>query len=154
MNGLIKIPPRRVFIIIHDLVATAAAVIGSFYVRFEDVGLAVRWHGLTELLPVILIYAGGVYGFFELYRSKWRFASLPDLRNIIRAASVMALSVLALDYFLVSPYLFGTFFFGKITILLYWLLQMALLSGTRIGYRYFRYTRTLQRAMTLGTSPT
>src|SRR4029077_10721437 len=31
-------------------------------------------------------------------------------------------------------------------IVLYWLLQIAFLSGPRIAYRYFRYTRTLRHA--------
>jgi O-antigen biosynthesis protein WbqV len=42
----------------------------------------------------------------------------------------------------------GGYFFGKITILLYWLLQMFFLGGPRIAYRYFRYTRTRHHAMT------
>jgi O-antigen biosynthesis protein WbqV len=56
------------------------------------------------------------------------------------------MTLLALDYVLVAPNVLGTFFFGKITILLYWLLQIAFLSGPRVAYRYFRYTRTLQHA--------
>jgi O-antigen biosynthesis protein WbqV len=59
---------------------------------------------------------------------------------------VLALTLLALDYVLVAPNVYGTFFFGKITIVLYWLLQIAFLSGPRIAYRYFRYTRTLRHA--------
>jgi FlaA1/EpsC-like NDP-sugar epimerase len=60
--------------------------------------------------------------------------------------SVLALSLLVLDYVLVAPNLLGTFFFGKITIVLYWCLQMLFLGGPRITYRYFRYTRTRQQA--------
>ena len=52
-----------------------------------------------------------------------------------------------LDYVLVWRRMFyGTYFFGKITIVLYWLLQIAFLGGPRVAYRYFRYTRTLQHA--------
>jgi O-antigen biosynthesis protein WbqV len=153
MRDFIRRFPRRILIIIHDLTATAAAIIASFFVRFEDVGLSQRWHGLVELLPVILIYAGFVYWFFDLYRSKWRFASLPDLRNIVRAASVMAFSVLALDYVLVSPLMYGTFFFGKITIALYWFFQMAFLAGPRIVYRYLRDSHTRQETRLVDAQP-
>ena len=142
MIDLVKRYRRRVLIVIHDLIATAVAVLASFYFRFEDVGLAERLPGLIKVLPAVLLYAGAVYWFFDLYRSKWRFASLPDLLNIFRASSVLAVSILALDYVLLSPALFGTFFFGKITILLYWFLQIAFLAGPRIAYRYFRYSRT------------
>ena len=144
MPLLMKRIPRGVLIAIHDLVATAAAILASFYVRFEEAGLAERQHELIWLLPGIVICAAAVYRFFQLSRSKWRFTSLPDLQNIFTAATVMALSVLALDYVLLSSYFFGTFFFGKITIVLYWFLQMAFLGGPRIVYRYFRYTRTQQ----------
>jgi FlaA1/EpsC-like NDP-sugar epimerase len=55
-------------------------------------------------------------------------------------------TLLALDYVLVAPNVYGTFFFGKITIALYWCLQIFFLAGSRIAYRYFRYTRTLHHA--------
>ena len=83
-----------------------------------------------------------------------RFASLPDLFNIFRAVTVLALSLLVLDYILVAPNLYGTFFFGKITIALYWMLQIVLLSGSRIAYRYFRYTRTRHHARSPESNPT
>ncbi len=48
----------------------------------------------------------------------------------------------------------GTFFFGKLTIILYWFLQIFFLAGLRVVYRYFRYTRTLQHAREDGFAPT
>jgi FlaA1/EpsC-like NDP-sugar epimerase len=129
----------------HDLVATAAAIFASFYIRFED-GLIERLHALLVMLPGYLVYAGIVYWVFQLYRGKWRFASLPDLSNIFRAVTVLAMSLLVLDYILVAPNILGVFFFGKITIALYWCLQMFFLGGPRIAYRYFRYMRTRHRA--------
>src|SRR3954469_11876291 len=144
---------RKTLIIAHDLVMTAAAVVASAYIRFEEAGLAERLHGLLILLPGFLVYAGIVYYFFHLYASKWRFASLPDLMNIFRAVTVLAVSLLVLDYVLVAPNAYGQFFFGKITIALYWLLQMAFLGGPRIVYRYFRFTRTRNRAVEARASP-
>ncbi len=43
---------------------------------------------------------------------------------------------------LVAPNVLGGFFFGKVTIALYWFLQMFFLGGPRVAYRYFRNTRT------------
>jgi O-antigen biosynthesis protein WbqV len=146
MIRLSNFTPRMWLILVHDLLATAAAVVASFFIRFEEAGLAGRWRLLAILLPAFVVYAGFVYGFSGLYKSKWRFTSLPDLYNIVRAATVLAVTLLALDYVMLAPNVLGTFFFGKITILLYWLLQIAFLSGTRIAYRYFRYTRTRQHA--------
>ena len=145
MLGL-KVSPRIVLVVAHDLAATAAAIVASFYIRFEATGVADRLHTLVLFLPGFIIYAGIIYSLFHLYESKWRFASLPDLANIVRAASVLAVSILALDYVLVAPNVLGQFFFGKITILLYWILQIVFLSASRMAYRYFRYTRTRHHA--------
>ena len=146
--------PRMWLILVHDLLATAAAVVASFFIRFEEGGLAERWRFLAILLPAFVVYSGFIYGVSGLYKAKWRFTSLPDLFNIVRAATILAVTLLALDYVLLAPNVYGTFFFGKITIVLYWLLQIAFLAGPRIAYRYFRYTRTLQHAKAGGSTPT
>jgi O-antigen biosynthesis protein WbqV len=145
--------PRRLLIVVHDLVATAAAIVAAFYFRFEDAGLAARLDWLLIILPGYLVYAGVVYWIFSLYVAKWRFASLPDLWNIFRAVTVLALSLLVLDYVLVAPNFYGTFFFGKITIALYWVLQMFFLGGPRIAYRLFRHARTQHHAGQREASP-
>jgi len=153
MIRLSKLTPRQILIVLHDLVATAAAIVLTFFVRFEGKSLGVRLPGL-EYLPLFLLYAAVVYFVLDLHRNKWRFTSVPDLFNIFRAATVLAVSLVALDYVLLSPNLYGTFFFGKITILLYWLLQMFFLGGLRVAYRYFHYARTLQRAKIADATPT
>ena len=145
---------RKALIVAHDLLATAAAVLGAFYLRFETPGLVERIDTLAFLLPAIMIYAGIVYSFFHLDDAKWRFASLPDLFNIFRSATVIALSLLVLDYVLVSPNLFGGYFFGKTTIIIYWFLQMFFLGGPRMAYRYFRYSRSQQQVKAAEASPT
>src|SRR5712691_9099238 len=148
-----KFHSRQLLVMVHDLVATAAAIVASFFLRFEGAGLLERLDGLFVVLPVFLLYAAGVYQVFHLYRGKWRFASLPDLSNIFRAVTVLAVSLLVLDYVLVAPNVLGAFFFGKQTIALYWFLQMFFLGGPRIAYRYFRYTRTRHHAMAAESTP-
>src|SRR6202043_1202581 len=141
-------------ILAHDLVVTAAAVLASFFIRFEEGGLIERWRLLFVILPPFVVFAALVYAFFDVYKAKWRFTSLPELFNLVRASTVLAVTLLVLDYVLLAPNVYGTFFFGKITIVLYWLLQIAFLSGTRVAYRYFRYTRTLQHAKGGDSTPT
>ncbi len=153
MTPLSSFTPRMWLILAHDLLATAAAVVASFFIRFEEDGLAQRWRLLAILLPAFVVYSAFVYAFSGLYKAKWRFTSLPDLFNIVRATTVLAVTLVALDYVLLAPNVYGTFFFGKITLALYWLLQIAFLSGPRIAYRYFRYTRTLQHARAGDSTP-
>src|SRR5262249_41859490 len=90
MIRLSTFTPRMWLILIHDLLATAAAVVASFFIRFEEGGLAERWQLLTVLLPPFILYSGFIYGLSGLYKAKWRFTSLPDLFNIVRAATVLA----------------------------------------------------------------
>jgi FlaA1/EpsC-like NDP-sugar epimerase len=146
--------PRRVGIVLFDLGVTALALVATFYVRFENAGFDERLHWLLVYLPAYLVYAGAVYWTFNLYIGKWRFASLPDLWNILRAVTVLAVSLLILDYILLYPTLYGTYFFGKITIALYWLLQVAFLGGPRLAYRLFRHSRTQQHARRSDAVPT
>jgi FlaA1/EpsC-like NDP-sugar epimerase len=156
MRGFLR-NPRRVLIVVHDLVVTALAMLATLYIRFDNGqngGLEVRYSWLIFILPCYIAYAGVIYWYFHLYFAKWRFASLPDLHNIFRAVTVLAISLLVLDYVLLYPALFGTFFFGKITIALYWFLQMFFLGGPRIAYRLFRLSRTQQRAKGPDAMPT
>lgn len=145
---------KTAVMVVHDLVATALAVLLTFWFRFTGVALDERLHALPLLLPPFLVLAGLVYARLRLYRTKWRFASLPDLAAIVRAASVLALALLVTDYVLVSADLYGFYFFGKIAIVLYWVLQIFLLGGARLAFRYLKYTRSRQSSARAATVPT
>ncbi len=145
---------RQVLIVMHDLAATAIALVLTFYMRFEGGQLSSKLDGLKVVLPFFLAFAFAVYFLFGMHRNKWRFTSVPDLFNIVRVSSVLALALLTLDYILLAPNVYGTFFFGKITILLYWFLQMFFLGGSRVAYRYFQYARAIQRVKIADATPT
>lgn len=132
-------------VMLHDLAMTAAALVAAFSIRFEDERTAERIDILIYIVPIFVLYAGLVYVLSQLYRSKWRFASLPDLFNIFIACTILAVSLLVVDYALSRPDLFGEFYFGIVTIFLYWCLQMLFLGGPRLAYRYFRYARSQQQ---------
>jgi FlaA1/EpsC-like NDP-sugar epimerase len=153
MLTLTKQSAKKLAVIVHDLAMTAFAIVFVFAVRFEGWLFDERMRQLPSILPFLVAYAGAVYWFFQLYRSKWRFASLPDLSNIVRAVTVLTLTLLVVDYVLVSPNLYGYFFFGKITLVLYWLVQIALLGGPRLAYRYFKYSRSKHQAAREATLP-
>jgi len=154
MISLPKLTPRQVLIVLHDLLATVAAIVLTFFMRFDGPLLAEKMAGLEFFLPFFLVAAGLIYFIFGLHRNKWRFTSVPDLYNIVRASTVLAVLLLAFDYVLLSPNVYGTFFFGKITILLYWFLQMFFLGGSRVAYRYLHYVRALQRVRVADATPT
>lgn len=133
---------KRGTVVAHDLAMTALALALSIFLRWPLSEIAPRLSSFLLLLPPFMLYAAVVYRVFSLYQSKWRFASLPDLYNIFRAATVLALSLLALDYALVARGLVPNFLFGEKAVFLYWVMQMFLLGGPRLAYRYLKYVQS------------
>ena len=146
---------RNALIAAHDAFATALALFASFYLRFEGgESFYDRLPLLLRMLPYFIAFSVIVCYVFNLTTTKWRFISLPDALNILRAATVLMLGLLVLDYIFVAPNVGGTFFLGKITIVLYWFLEVFFLSALRFAYRYFRYTRVRRHARIERASPT
>ena len=146
---------RNLLIAVHDALATALALFASFYLRFEGGDdFFERVPLLLRILPYFIVFSVIVCYVFNLTTTKWRFISLPDALNILRVATVLTLGLLVLDYIFVSPNVSGTFFLGKITIVLYWFLEIFFLSALRFAYRYFRYTRVRRHARADDASPT
>ncbi len=155
MTRLSNLTYRNLLIAVHDALATTFAVLASFYLRFEGgEAFLVRLPLLLRILPYFVAFSVIVCYVFHLTTTKWRFISLPDALNILRTATVLTIALLVLDYIFVAPNVYGGFFLGKVTIVLYWFLEVFSLSALRFGYRYFRYTRALHHARTEDASPT
>ncbi|MDA9430593.1 SDR family NAD(P)-dependent oxidoreductase [Bradyrhizobium sp. CCBAU 51627] len=155
MTRLSHLTLRNFLIALHDLLATMAALFAAFYLRFEGGDYFYdRLPLLFQILPYFLAFSVVVFFVFNLSSAKWRFISLPDAMNIIRVASVLTVALLALDYIFVAPNVRGSFFLGKVTIVLYWFLEITFLSALRMAYRYFRYTRVRRHARTDDAAPT
>src|SRR4030088_1859416 len=153
MMRLSNLTMRTTLIAAHDALATTLAVLASFYLRFEGEFFTERLPLLLGILPYFIAFSVVVCYIFNLTSTKWRFISLPDALNILRAATVLTLGLLVLDYIFVAPNVHGTFFLGRITIVLYWFLEVFFLSALRFGYRYFRYSRTRSHARADDASP-
>src|SRR4051794_39098896 len=157
MKRLSSLTYRNWLIALHDVLATTFAVLASFYLRFEGEPLFDRLPLLLKILPYFIAFSVVVCYACNLTTTKWRFFSLPDALNILRAATVLTLALVVLDYIFVAPNIHGApvapniqgaFFLGKITIILYWFLEIFFLSALRFVYRYFRYSRARYHART------
>ncbi|MBY0382839.1 MAG: SDR family NAD(P)-dependent oxidoreductase [Xanthobacteraceae bacterium] len=154
MTRLRSLTHRNVLIAIHDVLATCVAVVASLFLRFDGQTFMVRLPKLLHLLPYVALASLGVCYLLHLTTTKWRFISLPDLFNILKASTVLSFILLIADYLLVGANAFGPLFFGKTTIVIFWILEVFLLSAARIAYRYFRYSRTIARSRFSAASPT
>src|SRR5438105_11704853 len=154
MMRLSNLTLRNLLIAVHDALATTLAVFASFYLRFEGDAFFERLPLMLRILPYFVAFSVVVSYVFNLTTTKWRFISLPDALNIVRVATVLTLALVVLDYIFVSPNTNTTFFIGRVTIVLYWFLEVSFLSALRFAYRYFRYTRVRRHARTDDASPT
>ncbi|WJR76306.1 SDR family NAD(P)-dependent oxidoreductase [Bradyrhizobium sp. NP1] len=153
MTRLSHLTLRNYLIAAHDVLATAAALFVAVYLRFDGgQGFYDRLPLLLRILPYFLLFAVVVCYVFNLTTTKWRFISLPDALNIVRVATVLTLALVVLDYVIVVPGV-STFFLGRVSVVLYWFLEVSFLSALRFLYRYFRYTRARRHARTDGASP-
>jgi FlaA1/EpsC-like NDP-sugar epimerase len=134
-------------ILCHDALATGAALLAAFYLRFAEPEFAAREGILWGLVPAFALYGAVVYLALGTYRAAWRFTSLPDLLGLVKAATVLAVTLLIADYVLVAPNAYGGFFLGKKTIAVYWVLQIFFLGFSRIVYRSIQADRRRSRAV-------
>ncbi|MCB1478845.1 MAG: polysaccharide biosynthesis protein [Rhodobiaceae bacterium] len=132
---------RRLLAFAHDMVATAAALSFAYYVRYQ----AGIWENASTHLLIALAFlmpaAAVVYHAVGLYRGIWRFASIPDLAAILKAATILSIGLIIADF--AAP---GTLIVPRTVVAVYWLAQCAFLGGSRLLYRIYRdqrITRTM-----------
>jgi FlaA1/EpsC-like NDP-sugar epimerase len=134
--SLVSILPqsrRAILAFLHDLAMAALAFALGLYLRLGDAALATE-PGLTILYGIAFTaIAAAVFLVTGLYRGIWRYASLPDLFNIARAATLTVL------IFLPVMFLFTRLdALPRSLLLIDWLVLIALLGGPRLGYRLFK----------------
>jgi len=113
--------------------------------NFESIAPPYWWANLLSL-PVVVLVQGVVSWRFGLYNGLWRFASIPDLVNILRVALVGVLSV-TLALFIVMRLQD----IPRSLLLFYPLFLVFLLGGPRFAYRLWKdHTLNLSK-LTAGT---
>ena len=76
MMRLSNLNARNALIAAHDALATALAVLASFYLRFEGGLFSERLPLLLRILPYFVAFSVVVCYFCRLTTTKWRFISL------------------------------------------------------------------------------
>lgn len=123
----------RIAVVLHDLLMVIVAWIVGFLIPYDFSAGPAPWWDFFITLPVILIAQGLVLWGAGIYRGVWRFASIPDLWNIIRAVTVGTLAA-SLMLFLVTR-MQGV---PRLTLLLYPFFLIFLLSAPRLIYRMWK----------------
>ncbi|MCC6207810.1 MAG: polysaccharide biosynthesis protein [Gammaproteobacteria bacterium] len=105
----------------------------AYLTRYNFQLSTIAWPVLWQTLPVVITLQGLILWRFGLYRGVWRFASVPDLWNILRAAALGVFAI-ALTEFLINR-LTGI---PRTIFLLYPMYLVLLLGAPRLGYRIWK----------------
>ncbi len=127
---------RRIGIITHDICVIAIAWLLAYMTRFDFQLAPSNWDAFWRTLPVVLVIQGLIFWRFGLYRGLWRFASIPDLWNIFRAAFLGTL-IIAVSFYLYNR-LQGV---PRTVVGVYPFFLMLMLGTPRLIYRIWREHR-------------
>ena len=128
---------KNFFIVLAvDLFILAASFYGAHLVRFDfDIPTIHSYLSIKWVLPFVVILKMTVFYFFDLYRGMWRYTSLADLFNIIKASTLSTLVIISLI-------LFKTRFqgFSRSVFVIDWCLTILFISAFRLSVRiYFEH---------------
>jgi FlaA1/EpsC-like NDP-sugar epimerase len=126
------------FVMLADAAMISVAWFSAYFLRFNlqwpDSYTAATAYNMLPLILVVQLLAGY---WFRLYRSVWRFASLPDLIKIIKA-TVLGTGTAVLLAFTVHR-LQGV---PRSVLPLYAIINIMLMGGTRLMFRVFKHMQS------------
>ena len=121
-----------IFILAIDILLVAFTWYFAYLLRF-NFEIPVGYKGLLiRILPLIVLIKIVIFYFFDLYRGMWRYTSLRDFLDIIKAASVSSLLIVAVILF--THRFVG---FARTIFIIDWGLTIFLISGHRLGVRLY-----------------
>jgi FlaA1/EpsC-like NDP-sugar epimerase len=142
----------RLAVVVHDLAMVWIAWLLANWLRYsiEPNSPPVAWFTVETLIVVAV--QGLILWWTSLYKGLWRFASLPDLWNILRAGVIGAVAIAV-----------ALFFYNRLAtvpravLVTYPVLLVVLLGAPRLLYRYWKDSRfdlmrgqPAQRVLVLG----
>ncbi|MGD9106802.1 MAG: nucleoside-diphosphate sugar epimerase/dehydratase [Desulfobacterales bacterium] len=128
---------RNVFVILGiDLFLLSSSIYFAHLIRFDFAIPQSHSILLYRMLPFILTIKITSFYFFDLYRGMWRYTSIADLFNIIKASSLSTLIIIG--FILFSTRFLG---FSRSVFIIDWCLTILFISGYRLCIRlYFEYS--------------
>ncbi len=119
-------------ILIVDILLVTGSLYFAYLVRFDFIIDGKELQNFKKTLPFILIVKFVCFYFFDLYRGMWRYTSIIDLLNAIKASTISSL-------FIIGFILFKTRFegFSRSVFVIDWCLTILLISGFRLCVRLY-----------------
>ena len=129
----ISVGMPRTAVVVHDLCMVWVAWIGLHQLRYAILPLPPTLTLWSTETAIVLLAQGLVFWRVGLYRGIWRFASVPDLLNILKASAVGLLAIVI-----------GLFLYNRLNqvprtvLVLYPIFLTALLGMPRLLYRAWK----------------
>ncbi|WMD19382.1 nucleoside-diphosphate sugar epimerase/dehydratase [Achromobacter seleniivolatilans] len=133
---MLPIAFRSLLVFLFDLFAAFVAWVGGFLLRFNFEWPVGYVNQILFGLPLLLVVHTVACRWAGLYRGMWVFASLPDLKRVLKAVAVSALALLIVAQ-LVPP----NFSVPRSLFLLYPLLLLLFMGGGRAAWRMWKEHR-------------
>ena len=137
--------PRAFLALVHDVLMAAVAWALAYYLRFNfsipAEFISSMWQNLLWVLPIQV----ASFFFFGLYEGMWRFASIPDLKRILKAIVIAAMLIVTV-MMMHKP--LGVI--PRSVLILDPLLLMLLMGGSRLAYRAWKEHTLYGGAQKLG----
>ncbi len=134
MTQKTRILLRSTLLWIFDGFASAAAIVVAFIIRFDGNVPPVWENAYAEIIPPVVISTLLMCGVFKLNKSLWRYASIAELVDVVKAtASSDALCATVLT--------FMGFKLPRSIFVLYPIFLLIFIGGGRFAYRLFRQFR-------------
>ena len=137
--------PRAFLALVHDVLVAAVAWALAYYLRFNfsipAEFISSMWQNLLWVLPIQV----ASFFFFGLYEGMWRFASIPDLKRILKAIVIAAMLIVTV-MMMHKP--LGVI--PRSVLILDPLLLMLLMGGSRLAYRAWKEHTLYGGAQKLG----
>ncbi|MCL2875251.1 MAG: polysaccharide biosynthesis protein [Betaproteobacteria bacterium] len=136
----VRISVHTLLIFLFDLLAVVVAWVGGLLIRFNLIWPAASGFSTsTFLILAALLPAHALACYWAgLYRGIWQFASVPDLKRVLRAITISAVWLLiikALFFGVSGPML------PRSMLVLYPLLLAAIMCGDRLAWRIWKEYR-------------
>ena len=132
LKGGIHLSKNMLVIGVLDIAFLVAALLAAYLLRFDFLWDQVVRTFPIKVLPFFLLIKLLCFQWFDLYRGMWRFASVRDLINVIKAATVASL-VIVMGVLLAFEFI-G---FSRSVFVIDWGLTIFFIAGLRLFVRFF-----------------
>jgi len=123
---------NTLLVLTADIILVAFSWYFAHLLRFNFLIPQDTISAFPRMLPLIIgIKISAIY-LFKLYQGMWRYTSLTDLSNILKAGSLSSLFIICVILFA-----YGFSGFSRSVFIIDWALTLILISGCRVGIRLY-----------------